>query len=129
MTITLAVCEKTPGGSAPSQYDIEVHDERQTVRELIRNIVFHQVYDHNTATREWQRIIAAEAEMKRNPKHEHAGKALDWVPKYEQALSAFEKNQIVLLVDDRQIEDLDSEILVNRNTKVTFLKLIPLVGG
>ena len=45
------------------------------------------------------------------------------------ALSAFENNGFVLLVDDRQIETLEEEIDISESSIVTFLKLTPLVGG
>ena len=33
------------------------------------------------------------------------------------------------LVDDRQVDDLDQEIVLTPDTDVRFLKLVPLVGG
>ena len=45
------------------------------------------------------------------------------------ALTAFQNNGFVLLVDDRQVETLDEEIELNASSVVTFLKLTPLVGG
>ena len=45
------------------------------------------------------------------------------------ALSAFESNGFVLLVDDRQVEGLDEDIVIREDSVVTFLKLTPLVGG
>jgi hypothetical protein len=34
-----------------------------------------------------------------------------------------------MVVDDRQVEALEEEIRVRPETQVTFLKLVPLVGG
>jgi hypothetical protein len=34
-----------------------------------------------------------------------------------------------MLVDDRQVESLDEEITLQPNTRVSFLRLTPLVGG
>jgi hypothetical protein len=34
-----------------------------------------------------------------------------------------------LLVDDRQVDELEEEIEIRPDTTVTFLKLVPLVGG
>jgi hypothetical protein len=48
---------------------------------------------------------------------------------YERAIRAFERNGFVVLVDDRQIEDLDAEVDLRMGTEITFLKLVPLVGG
>ena len=45
------------------------------------------------------------------------------------AEQAFRGNGFVVLVGDRQIEELDDEVDLRRNTEVTFLKLVPLVGG
>lgn len=45
------------------------------------------------------------------------------------ALSAFRNNGFVLLVDDRQVDDLDDQVELNENSVVTFLRLTPLVGG
>lgn len=45
------------------------------------------------------------------------------------ALEAFERNGFILLVEDRQVETLEEEIRVRPDTQVTFLKLVPLVGG
>lgn len=45
------------------------------------------------------------------------------------AITAFESNKFLLLVNDRQILDLDEEIRVADSTTVTFLRLVPLAGG
>jgi hypothetical protein len=45
------------------------------------------------------------------------------------ALSAFERGQILLLVDDRQVDELDVRVTLREGSVVTFLKLVPLVGG
>lgn len=45
------------------------------------------------------------------------------------ALTAFRNNGFVLLVDDRQVDDLDDEVELNDASVVTFLRLTPLVGG
>jgi hypothetical protein len=48
---------------------------------------------------------------------------------HEKAIDAFEGNSFIVLVDDNQIERLDGEIALHPETSVTFLKLVPLVGG
>jgi hypothetical protein len=45
------------------------------------------------------------------------------------AKRAFYTNGFILLVDDRQVDELDDEIVIRPDTTVTFLKLVPLVGG
>ena len=45
------------------------------------------------------------------------------------ALDAFQKNGFFILVDDQQVENLKEEILINDDTKISFVRLTPLVGG
>ena len=59
----------------------------------------------------------------------HKPHLVDPVTQYEKAIEAFEGNGFIVLVDDRQIENLDTEIALHPETSVTFLKLVPLVGG
>jgi len=44
-------------------------------------------------------------------------------------LDAFQKNSFFVLVDDYQVADLQEEMLVSKDTKVSFVQLTPLVGG
>ena len=45
------------------------------------------------------------------------------------ALHAFENNGFILLVDDEQAENVQQKVLVDETTRVSFIKLVPLVGG
>lgn len=45
------------------------------------------------------------------------------------AVKGFGSNGFFVLVNDRQAESLDEEIIVGPDTKVSFVKLVPLVGG
>ena len=47
----------------------------------------------------------------------------------DQAVQAFQRNGFILLVDDRQLTDLEEEVVLKPGSQVTFLRLIPLVGG
>lgn len=45
------------------------------------------------------------------------------------ACEAFQKNQFLILFDDRQVTALDDQLTVTESSAATFIKLIPLVGG
>lgn len=45
------------------------------------------------------------------------------------ALTAFERNAYMLFIDGKQLTDLDDAIVIAPRTEVTFIKLLPLVGG
>ena len=128
MSLTLTVCEKTPGAAPPQEYPVEFTEERLTVRELLRNIVFQQVYNRNNEIRETSRV-RSDAESLLNQKTTSPGQTIDWVQKFEHAVEAFANNQVILLLDGTQVETLDETVNLTSNTKLTFLKLIPLVGG
>ena len=54
---------------------------------------------------------------------------LDWKRQFDRAVEAFEKKQILILVNDQQAERLDEEVVIGLDTRVTFLRLTLLVGG
>ena len=54
---------------------------------------------------------------------------IDPEKQFELARRAFYSNGFILLVDDRQVDELEEEIEIRPDTTVTFLKLVPLVGG
>jgi hypothetical protein len=74
-------------------------------------------------------IRPADAERTLNGFRLRARRAIDAEEQCEKALEAFCRNGFILLVNDRQVEELDETIEVGPETSVTFLKLVPLVGG
>lgn len=45
------------------------------------------------------------------------------------ALEGFKSNAFILFVDERLIEDLNTVIDISTDPKITFIRLVPLVGG
>jgi hypothetical protein len=45
------------------------------------------------------------------------------------ALDGFRRNAFFVLVDDRQVTELDAEIVVARDTTITFMRLVALKSG
>jgi hypothetical protein len=45
------------------------------------------------------------------------------------AFEGFRRNAYFVTVDGRQLTDLDTEIAVTPTTDITFVRLLPLVGG
>lgn len=133
MYTALTVRDETafgPGGSFFS-FTIEVENDRVTAEELIRERVRQEVEEYNARRPEYFRglVQPTDAERTLNGYKLKQPRALDWEEQYEKALDAFGRNGFILLVDERQVESLDEVIRVEADTAVTFLKLIPLVGG
>jgi hypothetical protein len=56
-------------------------------------------------------------------------RSIDPEKQFEMAIKAFYSNGFIVLLDDRQVDELEDEIEVRPDTTITFLKLVPLVGG
>src|SRR5262245_36219755 len=129
--IELKVCDKTTAGEKTDEFVIDLLTERITVRELIRSRVYQEVQDYNVRAPEYFRglVEPADAEKTMNGVKIKKGSQLDWRKQFEVALEAFEANRILIVINERQAESLDEEIVVEPDTKVSFLRLVPLVGG
>lgn len=56
---------------------------------------------------------------------------LDWQIEFDKAVKSFLNNGFILIIDDKQITDLDEPLWIkaDNTSKLTFLQLIPLQGG
>jgi hypothetical protein len=109
--------DETTAGARSVSWALEIFEERLALRELIRRRIYQEVAEHN----------AAEAML--NGYRMRQVRRVDPQRQFDLAVSAFSRNGFVVLVDDRQVEELDDVVELRRDTEVTFLKLVPLVGG
>lgn len=130
-TVTF-VDESTAGARTPA-WALKIFEERLTLRELIRRRIHQEVAEHNAATTAQPRRLlvqptSTERALNGDP-DERSRRRVDAARQVALAEKAFGRNGFVVLVGDRQVEDLDDEVDLRRDTEVTFLKLVPLVGG
>ena len=148
--LTIEVRSRVVGESA-DQPDLapvvlRLLDERLTVAELIRRAVEEQVreltarrrLDAELARRALNRqylspeeiAVQAERGAVRFPAGRPARpEPLDPAAESARALRAFEAGAYTVLVDGRRVDRLDEVVPFSPGTKVTFLRLMPLVGG
>ena len=131
MPATLTVNDQTPTGKTTHSVTLEFPTEHTTVRELIRSRVYQEVQDYNRRRPETFNglVRPTEAEQTLNGFKVKKGRDIDWKKQFEKATEAFERNGFFILVDDRQAETLDEEIELRQSTQVSFVRLMPLVGG
>ena len=134
MSTTLKIRDETTfslGGDEVGGFTLDVLAARITVRELIRARVANEVRDYNLSQPEYFRglVQPTDAERTLNGFKMRKGRRIDPEKQFELAIKAFYTNGFILLVDDRQVDELEEEIEVRPDTTVTFLKLVPLVGG
>jgi len=132
MSATLTVYDETATGVKSGGFTLDFLTERITVRELIRERVYEEVRQYNAATPEYFRGLVqptdAEATLNGYRVRDRRRK-IDWEKQFDMALKAFEKNGFFILVDDKQVESLEETIEVRPGTQVSFIRLVPLVGG
>ncbi|MFJ4687671.1 hypothetical protein [Streptomyces sp. NPDC088789] len=123
--------DETTSGSRATAWELEIAEERLTVRELIRRRVFQEVAEFNArGTQVFQGLVRpTDAERVVNGYALRTSRRIDPEAQCELAVRAFAGNGFLVLVGDRQVTELDQEIDLPLGTEVTFLKLVALVGG
>jgi hypothetical protein len=129
---TLKIRDETTfnlGGDEVSGFMLDVPDEQITVRQLIRTRVYREVHEYNLEQPEYFHglIQPSDAERSLNGFKMRTRRRIDPERQFEMAIKAFYTNGFIVLLDDRQVDELEEEI--RPDTTVTFLKLVPLVGG
>ena len=128
---TLTIKDTTLDGKCTHTLTLEMLNATVTVRELIRQRVYQEVQDHNRAQPEYFRglVQPTDAEQTLNGYKLRKRRKIDWEKQFKQAVEAFERNGFLVLVDERQAEGLDETLTLKADTQVSFVKLVPLVGG
>jgi len=131
MPSTLTIYDETVGGDRTPACTLDFLNERITARELIRERVYQEVREYNARMPDYFRglVEPTEAERVLNGYRLRQRRKIDWEAQFERALKAFERNGFFLLVDDRQVENPNEVIAISPGTQVSFVKLLPLVGG
>jgi len=133
MLTSLKISDLTTASIGKPEHTFTVHvsGETITVRELIKLRVFQEVDEYNQAMPTAFRMLVQPSEAERTLNGFKFSKPRQVNPQaqFEKAIQAFEGNGFLVLVDDRQVDTLDDEIALRPETTVSFLKLVPLVGG
>ena len=135
-------CFGVGAGERRPALELRLVSERITARELIRRRIADEV---ETANRQRAEFAAGHArsrsfliplsddtpEARLNPASTRPIRArlLDEAVEYDRAVKAFDQTQFILLLDERQISDLDEAISVTPESEAVFLYLTPLIGG
>ncbi|WP_330464093.1 hypothetical protein [Micromonospora zamorensis] len=99
----ITIADEATGGPSVAEWAMEIFDETVRLDELIRRRVVLEVAESGAGVDPEERTLAT--------------------------LEAFGRNGFVVLVDDRQVTSLDDKVHLHAGSRVTFLKLVPLVGG
>jgi hypothetical protein len=133
MSITLTIQDVTTSTLNKPQniFLLVCPTETLTVREIIRLRVYQEVEAYNEQQSEYFNGLVQPSDTERTLNGYRLTKPrfLDWEQQFERAVEAFERNGFIVLIDKQQVESLDEVVTIAADTPVSFLKLVPLVGG
>ena len=128
-SVQLTVRDETTAGELLGELELKLMSEDIDVAELIRARVHQEVRAHNAAPRAPFAGLVTPTDHQARLREPANPPRIDAERQTEVAHDAFRRGQILLLVDDRQVTELGERVALTGRSSVTFLKLVPLVGG
>jgi hypothetical protein len=127
----LTLKDETFAGKILNEIQIEFLEETVTIAEIITCRVQQEVNNYTNKAMEYFNglVEPSDAEKTINGYKLKAKKLIDAEKQVYIALNAFKNNVYFLLIDNIQSESLDQMVLLKPDTKISFIKLTPLVGG
>ena len=129
MPLSLSITYETTAGERCNAGAFQFDDATLTLRELIRVFVQQEVKRFNEAGSEMFRGLVQPDPSERILNGVRERPVLDWEKQFTKAIAAFTGNGFVVLLDERQMTDLDETLHLTPQSQLTFLKLVPLMGG
>lgn len=134
MSYTVNVLDETTARPRPEPaLTLDFDTETITVRELIRRRVYQECMDYVAGHSErFRGLVTPEGpERDLNGPGTVRPRTIDWPAQDARAAEAFAQGRLIVLIGDRQAETLDETVTLRlaQPLDVTFLKLVPLVGG
>lgn len=106
--ITVQIIDMSGTGRVGATTVLEGIPSEITLRDLVRTRVREEVARSNAAPKQ---------------------RRVDWEPQADRAIEAFERNGFFVLVDDRQVTELDEELTLTADSDIRFVRLVQLAGG
>jgi len=129
-TVTIRDASVLGAGTNDDEWILPLPATYITLRDLIRARVYSEVQAHNTDQPFILHTLVPSADEQRlNGMRPAKRPQLNPERQFERALEMWECNGFFALVNDQQVDDLDFVIEIGPATSITFLKLVPLVGG
>lgn len=130
MDVTITVRDEVRPGTGEHTVVLRDIPAALTLRDLIRTRVREEVAKANATAGEFRTLVQpVDAEVTLNGYRLPRGRIIDWEEQANKAEEAFLRNGFFVLVDGRQVEDLDEDLELTADSEIRFVKLTPLVGG
>ena len=131
MPTPVTIHDQTPSGERTHSFKLDFMTSHVTVRQLIRSRIYQEVEDYNVkkgATFHGL-VQPADTDTGATGFTMKAPREINWKTQFEKALEGFQRSGYHIFIDDKQVKRLDEEVDLKPGTQVTFVKLVPLVGG
>lgn len=130
-TLTLSIKDENFSGKVLQEVLINFNSQTVTIKDIIEARVGQEVANYNKKLPEYYNglIEPTDAEKTINGYKLRSKKPIDAEKQVYVALDAFQKNGFFVLIDNQQYTLLDQPIQLERDTRISFVKLTPLVGG
>jgi hypothetical protein len=128
---TVMIEDRTSSGRPTGSITLPDVPDRITLQDLIRLRVREEVARYNL--RPVERFVGLVQPEGATPDGTgyrlRRPRPIDWERQADAAIASFLRNGFFVLVDKKQVVDLDAEIVLTETLDVGFIKLTPLVGG
>jgi hypothetical protein len=129
--ILVTINDETGTGKILHSNQVEFKESLVTVEQIIEKRVMAEVDRFNAKGKEnFYGLVQPEgAEVILNGFRMKTFKPIDYKKQAEAAKDAFHQNGFFVLIDNLQAESLEQTFLLHKDSKISFVKLTPLVGG
>ena len=128
----ITIIDESLSGEVLYESVLTIKSSSISVKELIESRVSSEVKTYNDdVEKKFYGLIQPTKEIKLNEslKKKKTKGLVDAEKQIYVALDAFQKNGFFILIDEVQAESLDQKIEISETTRISFVKLTPLVGG
>jgi hypothetical protein len=129
MSVALKIVDQTVGVHPVVVRELYLASERITLRELLKRRIDEEAAELNAGRSDVHPLVFPSAHEQRLNGEKQVRRTIDADQQFAAAVEAFERKRIIIIADGRQLLDLEQPITVTATTEVTFLRLVPLVGG
>ena len=128
---TVTCIDETGIGNRTNEFHLDLDEPKIRLHELLKRRVYEEVRAFNLTQPEHFRglIQPTDTERELNGYRLRKRRQLSWRAQYDRAVEAFEQRGFIVLVNQTQVDDLEAQLDLQAGAEVTFLKLVPLVGG
>lgn len=129
--MTITIKDETFTGKVLNEVTLDFDSEFITIKSIIEKRVSQEVENYNQKLSGFFNglVEPTEAEKTLNGYKLKPKKTIDAEKQVYIALDSFLKNGYFVLVDAIQAESLEQQIILTKNTTISFVKLTPLIGG